>query len=83
MIQTEEQVRANKINTFKMLLNNLGGSHKFKKPLKYRETPHSPTMLIFEVSLNDDIDNIYDALDTIIQQLKYDIHNDRNQRINI
>lgn len=72
--QTSESVNSNKINTFRTLLNQLGGAIIFNKPLMIRETPHTPSTFIQGVNTKTDIESIYPYLDTIIQQLKLEIY---------
>ncbi len=78
--KTYEEIKEQKIKLFYNLLDFLGNEVKFEKSLKYRETPHSPTIYINEVNQNYDVEENYKALDTIIQQFKIIIY-ERNKNL--
>lgn len=72
MIRTTKEIEQEKEFEFYDLVKKLGNFIEFKKPIRFRETPHTPTQKIYGVSINDNFKNYGLAQDTIIQQLKWD-----------
>lgn len=70
MIKTQEQIDEEKRNEFHNRLLYLGGFFKFEKPIRFRLTPHSPTVKIYEISINDNFDSYGEARDAILQRLR-------------
>ena len=59
-------------------MNLLGGYLKLDKPIRFRLTPHSPTIKIYELNIKDDFDNYKEAKDAILQTLRRIIHEKNN-----
>ena len=74
MIETQEHIDERNRSLFYKYIEQLGGYIKFKKPIKFRETPHSKTKYITELSENDDFDSYGSAKDTILQVLRYELY---------
>lgn len=70
MIKTQEQIDEEKRNEFHNRLLYLGGNHIFEKPIRFRLTPHSPTIYIHGTSIHDNFDAYGEARDTILQRLR-------------
>lgn len=69
-IQTQEDVDFYKSSEYKRFLNILGGNIVLEKPIRFRETPHTPTKYIYELDINDNFNDYGLARDTILQVLR-------------
>ena len=70
MYKTQEQIDLDKNKEFIDKLNLLGGYIKLDKPIRFRLTPHSPTIKIYELNINDNFKNYGEARDAILQTLR-------------
>lgn len=61
-----------------LLLSDFGGEVEFEKPIKVKETPHSPPKEIKSVS-SENIPNDEISKATIVQRLKWMIHLKKNK----
>lgn len=77
-IKTEEERKQDVINQVKSLIHYLGGNVVFKKPIRFRDTPHTKTKYIHSVSLDTCFEGMDDELNAINQRLKY-IKNENSQ----
>ena len=69
-IQTQEDIDFYKASEYKRFLNILGGSIVLEKPIRFRETPHTPTKYIYELNIHDNFNDYGYARDTILQVLR-------------
>lgn len=70
MIKRQEEIDEEKRKEFIERLNYLGGNHIFEKPIRFRLTPHSPTIYIHGTSIHDNFDAYGEARDAILQKLR-------------
>lgn len=69
MIKTHEQIQEEKKQEFLNLIGFFDNELILDKPIRFRETPHSPTIKVYKISVND-YDKYNLELDTIIQTLR-------------
>lgn len=79
MITTQQQQQLEKYNVFLSLIEKLGGYVELKRPIRFRLTPHSPTVKIYKISITDDFNSYGEAQDAIIQTLKLLTKNKQNE----
>lgn len=70
MIRTQEEVDQEKEDSFKRMIIELGGNIILEKPITFRLTPHSNTLKITKLSINDNFSEYKEARDTVLQVLR-------------
>ena len=71
------------ISEIRSNLSVLGGHIKLDRPIKFKETPHTPVVWINELSLEDSFEEMGNEINTINQRLKLIIHeNSKNKPAN-
>lgn len=79
-MKTTEDRRQEVIGSIKSLLHYFGGEVVFKRPIRYRATPHANTLYINSVSLDTCFDGMGDELNSINQKLKWMKYEDSQNR---
>lgn len=82
MITTQEEQQREKHKVFLSLIEKMGGSVELKRPIRFRLTPHSPTVKIYKISITDDFNSYGEAQDAIIQTLKLLTNKTKNNESN-
>lgn len=70
MIRTFEEIERQKENDFRLMINKLGGKVVLEKPIRFRLTPHSLTVKIHRLSIEDHFNDYGEAKDTVLQVLR-------------
>ena len=70
MIKTQEEIDKEKENEYYKLIRKLGGYVMLKKPIRFRETPHSITQKIYFLNEKTNFNDYGLAKDTVLQKLR-------------